>query len=95
MSEQAVAALLERLQTDRGFRERLEAAATPEAKRQVVKDAGFDISRSDLPFLRVQVGLQELSDEDLDKVAGGGAFTLSGLRGGAAGAIGAAAAAAT
>jgi predicted ribosomally synthesized peptide with nif11-like leader len=66
-----VAALLERLQTDQGFRERLEAASTTEAKRQLVQDAGFDIGRGDLPALRAQAGLQELSDEDLERVAGG------------------------
>jgi predicted ribosomally synthesized peptide with nif11-like leader len=67
-----VAALLERLQTDQGFRERLEAASTTEAKRQLVQDSGFDIGRGDLPALRAQAGLQELSDEDLERVAGGG-----------------------
>jgi lactobin A/cerein 7B family class IIb bacteriocin len=29
----------------------------------------------DLPALRTQAGLQELSDEDLEKVAGGGTTT--------------------
>lgn len=71
MSEQGVIALLDRLQTDQGFLERLEAAPTPEAKRQLVRDAGFDIGPSDLPFVRAQAGQQELSDEDLEKVAGG------------------------
>jgi predicted ribosomally synthesized peptide with nif11-like leader len=71
VSTQGVTALLERVQNDQGFRERLEAAPTAEAKRQIVQDAGFDVGRSDLPALRAQAGLQDMSDEDLERVAGG------------------------
>jgi predicted ribosomally synthesized peptide with nif11-like leader len=71
MSEQGISALLERVRSDEGFRQRLEAAPTNEAKRQIVQDAGFDVDRSDLAPLRSLTGLQELSDADLEKVAGG------------------------
>lgn len=71
MSQQAVSALMERVETDQAFRERLESAPTNEAKREVVVDAGYDIEPSDLPAFRSEYGLSELSDEDLEKVAGG------------------------
>ncbi len=71
MSEQGVRALLARLESDQGFRERLEAAPGNDARRQIVLDAGFDVQASDLPTLRSLTGIQELSDEDLEKVAGG------------------------
>lgn len=71
MSEQGVRALLARLESDQGFRERLEAVPGNDARRQIVLDAGFDVQPSDLPTLRSLAGLQELSDEDLEKVAGG------------------------
>jgi predicted ribosomally synthesized peptide with nif11-like leader len=71
VSQQAVSALMERVETDQAFRERLESAPTNEAKREVVVDAGYDIEPSDLPAFRSEFGLSELSDEDLEKVAGG------------------------
>jgi predicted ribosomally synthesized peptide with nif11-like leader len=59
-----------KLKEDENFRAAFESAATTEAKAKVLAEAGLDIS--------VKVALeavtgQELSDEDLDAVAGGGA----------------------
>ncbi len=70
---------MERVESDQGFRERLEAAPTNEAKQQIVRDAGFDVQASDLPAIRSLAGIQELSDDDLEKVAGGigGATSVS------------------
>lgn len=72
MSEQGVTALMERVESDQAFRERLEAAPTSEAKRQIVVDAGYDIGPYDLSAFRAHYGLREPSDDDLEKVAGGG-----------------------
>jgi predicted ribosomally synthesized peptide with nif11-like leader len=70
MSEASVRALLERAQSDPGFRERLESASTREEKRQVVRDAGFDVGPDDLETLRSMAGI-EISDSDLERIAGG------------------------
>jgi predicted ribosomally synthesized peptide with nif11-like leader len=73
MSAEGATALYERVTSDEEFRARLEAAETPEEKGQVVTEAGFDVSRDDLSTVRSLAGVSELSDEDLEKVAGGGA----------------------
>jgi predicted ribosomally synthesized peptide with nif11-like leader len=92
LSEQGVTALLERVQSDPGSRERLEAAPDNETRRQVVRDAGLDVAPSGLPTLRSLAGLQELSDEDLEKVAGGAGTGTQVATGIVAGATAAAAA---
>jgi predicted ribosomally synthesized peptide with nif11-like leader len=71
MSAAGTKALFERVSSDEAFKSRLEAAATPEDKRRIVAEAGFDVSPEDLPSLRDLAGVEELSDEDLEKVAGG------------------------
>lgn len=75
MSEQGVRALLERAQADSAFREQLEAAPSTEARRQVIEDAGFDVGPSDLAAFRSLAGVQELSEDDLERVAGAGSAT--------------------
>ena len=40
--------------------------ATPEERSRIVKDAGYDVSDDDVKRLR-----SEISDDDLEKVAGG------------------------
>jgi predicted ribosomally synthesized peptide with nif11-like leader len=71
MSAEGAAALYERVNSDEEFRAQLEGAETPDDKRRVVSDAGYDVSRDDLPTVRNLAGVSELSDEDLEKVAGG------------------------
>jgi predicted ribosomally synthesized peptide with nif11-like leader len=71
MSAQGATALYERVTSDEQFRAQLEAAATPEEKRRIVTDAGYDMSRDDLSTIRNLAGMNELSDEDLERVAGG------------------------
>ena len=72
MSAQAVTALFERVSSDEEFRARLEAAATPEEKHRIVSEAGYEVTRDDVSVIRELAGVQELSDEDLENVAGGG-----------------------
>ena len=66
MSVEDARALLERVKSDEEFRKELDAAPTPEERSRIVKDAGFDVSDDDVKRTRT-----ELSDEDLEKVAGG------------------------
>jgi predicted ribosomally synthesized peptide with nif11-like leader len=70
MSEEQLAALLAKLKDDAGLREKLQGAADLDAVLVIAKDAGFDISKAD--WLRYQAQqIIELSDEELEGVAGG------------------------
>ena len=71
MTQESATAFAERISTDEAFRDRLTAATTPEERRQIAGEAGYDLSRNDLPAIKEALGIQELSDEDLEKVAGG------------------------
>jgi predicted ribosomally synthesized peptide with nif11-like leader len=71
MSAEGATALYERVGSDEQFRTQLETAATPEDKRRIVTEAGYDVGRDDLSTVRKLAGVSELSDEDLEKVAGG------------------------
>ena len=75
MSEEQVAALLAKLKDDAGLQEKLKGAADLDAAITLAKDAGFDVSKADwLKYQEKQT--LELSDEELEGVAGGrtGAF---------------------
>ena len=70
MSEEQLAALLAKLKEDTGLQEKLRTAADLDAVLVIAKDAGFDISKAD--WLRYQAKqIIELSDEELEGVAGG------------------------
>jgi predicted ribosomally synthesized peptide with nif11-like leader len=71
MSAEGATALYERVGSDEQFRTQLETAETPEDKRRIVTEAGYDVGRDDLSTVRKLAGVSELSDEDLEKVAGG------------------------
>ena len=71
MSAQGATGLFERIRADEQFRAQLEAAARPEEKRKIVIDAGYDVDTDDLPTIRKLSGMSELSDKDVEKVAGG------------------------
>jgi len=75
MSAEAANALLDRLESDQEFRDRIVSGVTSapsdEARLQVVRDAGYDIDRTDVPVVRARYDIHELSDEDLHAVAGG------------------------
>ena len=70
MSEEQLAALLAKLKDDAGLQEKLKGAADLDAAVAMAKEAGFDVSKAD--WLRHQAKQTlELSDEELEKVAGG------------------------
>ena len=78
MSEEQLAALLAKLKDDAGLQEKLKSAADLDAALAIAKEAGFDVSKAD--WLRYQAKQTiELSDEELEGVAGG---TLSMQRAG-------------
>jgi len=73
MSEEQLAALLAKLKDDAGLQEKLKGAADLDAVLAIAKDAGFDVSKAD--WLRYQANQTlELSDEELEGIAGGIAF---------------------
>ena len=78
MSEEQLAALLAKLKDDAGLQEKLKVAADLDAAVALAKEAGFDVSKAD--WLRYQAKQTlELSDEELEGVAGGrlsGAYLL-------------------
>ena len=96
MSAEGAAALFERITTDENFRSEVEGAATPNEKHRIVTEAGYDVTPDDIPQIKSLAGVEEISDDDLEKVAGGlSDLEMTGLLVGggvAVGAIGAAAA---
>jgi len=72
MSQEAVQAFVERVNDDETFRDSLIAAADNDVRLQMAQAAGFDITAEDLAELRRQAGVEELSEEDLQRIAGGG-----------------------
>ena len=66
MSEEQVKAFLEKVKADTSLQEKLKAAADANAVAAIAKEAGFSISADDLTNAQ-----SELSDVDLEGVAGG------------------------
>ena len=68
MSEEQLKAFLEKVKADTSLQEKLKAAADANAVAAIAKEAGFSISADDL----TTKAQSELSDEELEAVAGGG-----------------------
>jgi predicted ribosomally synthesized peptide with nif11-like leader len=69
MSEEQLKAFMEAVKADPGLQEQLKAAGDTDAVVAIAKAAGFLISSDELQ--RAQAG-QEISEEELEGVAGGG-----------------------
>ena len=70
MSEEQLAGLLAKLKDDAGLQAKLKGAGGLDAAIALAKEAGFDVSKAD--FERYQANQTvELSDEELESVAGG------------------------
>ena len=77
MSEEQLAALLAKLRDDEGLQEKLKGAADLDAVLAIAKEAGFDVSKA--AWLKYQANQTlELSDEELERVAGGQGDPCSG-----------------
>jgi predicted ribosomally synthesized peptide with nif11-like leader len=70
MSEEQFTAFLSDVKDDSGLQEKLKGAADLDAAVGIAKEAGFDVSKADWLRHQAQQTL-ELSDEELDEVAGG------------------------
>jgi predicted ribosomally synthesized peptide with nif11-like leader len=66
MSEEQLKAFLEKVKDDTSLQEKLKAAADVNSVAAIAKEAGFMISADDLTKAQ-----SELSDEELEGVAGG------------------------
>ena len=70
MSEEQLSALLAKLKDDAGLQEKLKGAADLDAALALAMEAGFDVSKADWLKYQAKQTL-ELSDEELEGVAGG------------------------
>ena len=70
MSEEQLKAFLEKVKADTSLQEKLKAASDADAVVAIAKEAGFSISADDLKNAQ-----SELSDEELEGVAGGGTYS--------------------
>ena len=70
MSEEQLKAFLEAVKADAGLQEKLKAAGDADAVVAIAEAAGFVISAEELK--RAQA---EVSEEELERVAGGGAYS--------------------
>jgi predicted ribosomally synthesized peptide with nif11-like leader len=70
MSEEQFSALLAKFMEDKGFQQKLKAAADIDAAVEMAKEAGFDVNKADLLRHQARQTL-ELNDDELERVAGG------------------------
>jgi predicted ribosomally synthesized peptide with nif11-like leader len=70
MSEEQLKAFLEAVKADAGLQEKLYTAADADAVVAIAKEVGFMFSADELQRAQA-VGEEELSDEELEGVAGG------------------------
>ena len=66
MSEEQLKAFIEKVKGDTSLQEKLKAAADADAVAAIAKEAGFSISADDLTKAQ-----SEISEEELENVAGG------------------------
>ena len=69
MSEEQLRAFLEKVKDDSSLQEKLKTAADVDAVAAIAKETGFSISTDDLN--NAQSRVRELSEEELESVAGG------------------------
>tara|TARA_B100002052_G_scaffold232499_1_gene215425 strand:- start:93 stop:347 length:255 start_codon:yes stop_codon:yes gene_type:complete len=71
MSEEQLKSFLEKVKTDTGLREKLKGVADADAALAIAKEAGFAITAEDIQSMQ---SATDLSDEEIEGVAGGGYF---------------------
>ena len=73
MSEEQLKSFLEKVKADTSLQEKLKAAADADAALAIAKEAGFAITAEDIQSMQSST---DLSDEELEGVAGGGSVCL-------------------
>lgn len=79
MSKQELSAFLSAIKDNTELQERLKSSTDLECAVSLAKESGFDINKADLVELHKQT--LDLSDEELESVAGGTAPVIIGLLG--------------
>lgn len=74
MSIESAEAFVERMKTDTDFAKQVIACKDTEARRALVKDAGFDFTVDELKTVMANPENEELSDAELASVAGAGCY---------------------
>ena len=69
MSEEQLKSFLEKVKADTSLQEKLKAAADADAVLAIAKEAGFAITAEDIQSMKSST---DISDEELEAVAGGG-----------------------
>ena len=77
MSEEQLAALLAKLKNDAGLQDKLKGASDLDAAVALAKEAGFEVSKQDWGKYQAKQSL-DLSDAELESVAGGKANNTKG-----------------
>ena len=78
MSVEQLKAFVEKVKSDTSLQEKVKAAASPEAAMEVAKAAGFSITSEDIQSMQSGTEEEELSDEQLEGVAGGFNLDMAG-----------------
>ena len=71
MSQEQLSALLVKLKSEPGLKQKLQNASNLDAAVTVAQDAGFDVSKDDWLAYQSKQTPNELTDEELEGVAGG------------------------
>jgi predicted ribosomally synthesized peptide with nif11-like leader len=83
MSLESARACVEKLNTDPSFGRSLVEAKDDDARKQMMQEAGFDFSKVEFEQVSGE-GKRELSESELDSVAGGLAVTAAAVAAAAA-----------
>ncbi|KGG26515.1 MULTISPECIES: Nif11-like leader peptide family natural product precursor [unclassified Prochlorococcus] len=70
MSEEQLKAFLEKVKADTSLQEKLKAAANFDAVLAIAKEAGFIISADEINQAQSELSEEQLSEEELEGVAG-------------------------
>ena len=71
MSDEQLKAFWEAIQSDSALQQKLQGVTDPAAIVDIGKEAGFVVSIDEVQKAQAELANVELSDEDLDNVAGG------------------------
>ena len=72
MSAENVARFVQQVAQDQSLKARVEAVQTPDEVVRIAREAGFDLSGDELKAAVLRLSGRELSDKELEAVAGGG-----------------------
>ncbi len=75
MSVQSAKDFLAKVKEDKSLADSLGSAADNDARKAIAVKAGFDFTKTEMKDALNAVSSRELSDEDLDTVAGGSSAT--------------------